>query len=92
MLDEIGRIDNEKDLRLGKDFCLYQYLADCERNIIRYALYIADNNQSVASRLLGIKPTTLNVKIKRYKICGTAPENPSKRALAGQKRRSRRQG
>jgi DNA-binding protein Fis len=91
MLEELRDIDHEMDLKLGNNFSLYDYMAECEKNIIRYALYLADNNQAMASRLLGIKPTTLNVKIKRYQISGGLSDDafksvfgiPAKRAAKG---------
>ena len=39
-----------------------------ETDLIRSALDRAGGNQVRAARLLGVKPTTLNAKIKRYKI------------------------
>lgn len=37
-----------------------------EANLIRQALFITGGNQARAARLLGIKPNTLNYKIKSY--------------------------
>jgi DNA-binding NtrC family response regulator len=39
-----------------------------ESNIIRQALLITGGNQAQAARLLGIKPNTLNYKIKTYNL------------------------
>ena len=39
-----------------------------EIDLIRSALERTGGNQVRASRLLGVKPTTLNAKLKRYKI------------------------
>lgn len=39
-----------------------------ETDIIRYALLRTGGSQRRAARLLGVKPTTLNAKIKRYGI------------------------
>src|SRR5712691_12501786 len=39
-----------------------------EIDLIRSALERTDGNQVRAARLLGVKPTTLNAKLKRYKI------------------------
>lgn len=39
-----------------------------ESNIIRQALLITSGNQARAARLLGIKPNTLNYKIKIYSL------------------------
>lgn len=39
-----------------------------ERSLILHALKITGGNQRRAARLLGLRPTTLNSKIKRHKI------------------------
>jgi transcriptional regulator with GAF, ATPase, and Fis domain len=39
-----------------------------ERDLIRAALERTRGNQSQAARLLGVKHTTLNAKVKRYQI------------------------
>ncbi len=39
-----------------------------EVNLIKRALLVSHGQQLRASRLLGLKPTTLNAKIKRYEI------------------------
>ena len=39
-----------------------------EKNIIRQALIITSGNQARAARLLGVKPNTLNYKIKIYNL------------------------
>jgi transcriptional regulator with GAF, ATPase, and Fis domain len=39
-----------------------------ESDLIRKALRRTAGNQARAARLLGVKPTTLNAKIQRYKI------------------------
>jgi DNA-binding NtrC family response regulator len=39
-----------------------------ESNIIRQALLITSGNQARAARLLGIKPNTLNYKVKLYNL------------------------
>jgi DNA-binding NtrC family response regulator len=68
MLAEVRNIDRNNELKFGNGFKLDEYLEECEKDIIRYALYISGNNQIVASRLLGMKPTTLNMKLKRYRL------------------------
>jgi transcriptional regulator with GAF, ATPase, and Fis domain len=42
-----------------------------EVNLIRTALGRTSGSQIRAARLLGLKPTTLNAKIKRYNIAPT---------------------
>ena len=39
-----------------------------ESDLIRQALHRTAGNQARAARLLGVKPTTLNAKIRRYQI------------------------
>lgn len=39
-----------------------------EIRLIGRALDVADGNQKLAARLLGLLPTTLNEKMKRYKL------------------------
>ncbi len=39
-----------------------------EKNIIRQALIITSGNQARAARLLGVKPNTLNYKVKIYNL------------------------
>jgi len=39
-----------------------------EVSLIRAALYEAGGNQARAARILGVKNTTLNAKIKRFQI------------------------
>jgi DNA-binding NtrC family response regulator len=39
-----------------------------ESNIIRQALLITGGNQARAARLLGVKPNTLNYKVKQYNL------------------------
>ncbi len=47
---------------------LKKFMGFMERNIILRTLYKANGNQAEAARILGIKSTTLNEKIKRYEI------------------------
>ncbi|HJR07109.1 MAG TPA: helix-turn-helix domain-containing protein [Pyrinomonadaceae bacterium] len=47
---------------------LYEELRQYEINLIQWALRQARGKQKIAARLLGIKPTTLNNKIKHYNI------------------------
>ena len=58
-----------------------------ETDLIRSALERTGGNQARAARLLGVKHTTLNAKIKRYQIrCGgpavQAGKNPGDREIA----------
>ncbi|HYP01917.1 MAG TPA: helix-turn-helix domain-containing protein [Pyrinomonadaceae bacterium] len=47
---------------------LYEELRQYEIDLIHWALRQARGKQKLAARLLGIKPTTLNNKIKQYDI------------------------
>jgi|ERR1700686_2949575 len=58
-----------------------------ETDLIRAALERTRGNQARAARLLGVKHTTLNAKVKRYKICcdgspKEAPEDIGNREIA----------
>ncbi|MDH4273321.1 MAG: hypothetical protein OEW18_15210 [Candidatus Aminicenantes bacterium] len=44
------------------------FIENIERNMIVYALASVFGNQKEAARILGLKTTTLNAKIKRYGI------------------------
>src|SRR6266436_10211611 len=48
-----------------------------ETDLIRTALERTGGNQARAARLLGVKHTTLNAKIKRYQICWNGLSNGS---------------
>src|SRR5436309_2034501 len=56
------RLDIEKGIRF--DDVVRQF----ETNIIQQALTITGGNQARAARLLGIKPNTLNYKVKLYNL------------------------
>ncbi len=52
--------------RVNGDF--YENVARFEISLINRALGLADGNQRKAAQILGLNPTTLNAKIKRYGI------------------------
>ncbi len=68
LIEEITETAQKTDLKLGNGFSLSDYLEQCEKNIILHALDMTNNNQLHAARLLGIKHSTLNWKIKRYSL------------------------
>jgi len=47
---------------------LYEVITSFEKNLIRDALRATNWSQKRAAQILGVKPTTLNSKIKRYEI------------------------
>ena len=53
---------------------LYDEVRKFEADLIRAALVRTGGNQSRAARLLGVKHTTLNAKIKRYGISLVFPQ------------------
>jgi transcriptional regulator with GAF, ATPase, and Fis domain len=58
---------------------LYRQVQLFEADLIRAALVQTGGNQTQAARLLGVKVTTLNSKIKRCKI--SCPPNPTSSAM-----------
>ena len=63
--DETGRLQT---LLLSDGIDLFQEVKRFEINLIKLALNQTRGNQARAARLLNIKPTTLNSKIKVYGI------------------------
>jgi transcriptional regulator with GAF, ATPase, and Fis domain len=63
--DEVGRL-RSLDFSQGIDF--YHEVETFEVGLIKRALEETSGNQAQAARLLHIKPTTLNSKIKLYNI------------------------
>lgn len=63
--DETGRLQT---LLLSDGIDLFQEIKRFEINLIRLALTQTRGHQARAARLLNIKPTTLNSKIKLYGI------------------------
>ncbi len=57
---------NNLDLRAGINF--YEEIQQYEVALIRRSLQLAAGSQKKAAALLGLLPTTLNEKIKRYQI------------------------
>jgi transcriptional regulator with GAF, ATPase, and Fis domain len=53
----------------GQSIRLHDEVQRFETDLIRIALERTGGNQAGAARLLGVKHTTLNSKIKRYRIC-----------------------
>ena len=68
LIREIDRLRHAQlpDVERGVDF--YEEVERFEVNLIRSALERTGGHQTRAARLLGINVTTLNHKIKRYRI------------------------
>lgn len=58
----------EKEIENEKPICLLKELERIETHMIRCALIRTMGKQTRAAGLLGMKVTTLNMKIRRYKI------------------------
>lgn len=58
----------EEEIRNEHPISLFRELQRIEVKMIRCAMIRSMGNQTKAARLLGLKVTTLNAKIKRYKI------------------------
>ncbi|MEN8222648.1 MAG: helix-turn-helix domain-containing protein [Acidobacteriota bacterium] len=70
-------IDNSKEAMIRsyilnncikKNVPLKNFIYEIEKELIIKALKVSGGNQRVASFILGIKPTTLNEKIKKFHI------------------------
>jgi DNA-binding NtrC family response regulator len=55
-------------------FDYYEFMREFEKQIIESALFLTHYNQKRASSILGLKPTTLNEKIKKHKIDISEPD------------------
>jgi DNA-binding NtrC family response regulator len=64
-VEDLGAIDIPP---LDEDFDFYQEVAQFEKNLIRSALRISGGSQVKAARLLKLNATTLNAKLKLFKI------------------------
>ena len=69
LLDQIEPLGKEPPANGGgTTSSLYDEVRDLEVRLIRNALSQTHGHQRKAARLLGVKATTLNAKIKRYHI------------------------
>ncbi|HEV7860432.1 MAG TPA: helix-turn-helix domain-containing protein [Pyrinomonadaceae bacterium] len=64
-VEALGEAQRSKGKRTMK---LYDEVRQFERELILHALRQTNGNQTRAARMLGVKVTTLNTKIKRYDI------------------------
>lgn len=70
-IDGLGKEQAEtflEDVSLEKPLQFYETMRNLEIKIIKEALLKTNGNQTRASRLLGLRLTTLNSKIKTYGI------------------------
>lgn len=61
----------EKTIEIKNEISLADEIKQFEINLIKSALFRSGGKQKRAARLLGLKLTTLNTKIKRHKISVT---------------------
>lgn len=70
VIEEVETIGNLRELDLARGIDMHAEVRNFEITLIQRALRIAGGSQRKAARLLGLLPTTLNNKIKRYQIEG----------------------
>ena len=68
LLLELSAAQDIYKLDIKNGIKLDDIVSQFEKNIIRQALIITSGNQARAARLLGVRPNTLNYKIKIYNL------------------------
>jgi transcriptional regulator with GAF, ATPase, and Fis domain len=68
LLNEVEALGEAQRSRGQRTMKLYDEVRQYERELILHALRQTNGNQTRAARMLGVKVTTLNTKIKRYDI------------------------
>ncbi len=68
LLKEVESLKERESHKHHSRLCLYDEVRRFETEMIEWALFRTGGNQRRAARLLDIKVTTLNAKIKRYGI------------------------
>lgn len=68
LLTEIKDLGEANELNLANGINIREEIRRYETELIRLALRLNGNHQLRTARMLGIKPTTLNAKIKRFAI------------------------
>jgi len=68
LLEKLNSLQSARPGRTDGSVKLSDEVQRFEIDLIRSALDRTGGNQVRAARLLGVKPTTLNAKLKRYKI------------------------
>ena len=79
LMNVVVKLEEFQSRRLQQPIRLADEVERFERSLIESALKLTGGQQTRAARLLGIKLTTLNSKIKRYRI---APNRPVLSAAA----------
>ncbi|MDQ3714004.1 MAG: hypothetical protein M3388_17550 [Acidobacteriota bacterium] len=77
LIQEIRELGNLSYLDLTRGIDLFEEVRRFEMKLIRQALEETDGRQVQAARMLGLKMTTLNEKIKRYGIDPRQPLQPN---------------
>lgn len=68
LMEEVEELETVRALDISRGINIYDEVRLYETALIRRALRLTANNQKKAARLLGLLPSTLNDKIKRYQI------------------------
>ena len=68
LMEEVEELETVRSLDISRGINIYDEVRLYETALIRRALRLTGNNQKKAARLLGLLPSTLNDKIKRYQI------------------------
>jgi transcriptional regulator with GAF, ATPase, and Fis domain len=68
LMDEVEELETVRALGISHGINIYDEVRLYETALIRRALRLTGGNQKKAARLLGLLPSTLNDKIKRYQI------------------------
>ena len=68
LLKQIETLEEDANEDIGKELNLHDQVQQFEAALIRSALEKTGGRQRRAARLLGVKVTTLNTKIKRLRI------------------------
>ena len=68
LLGEVQSINEVSAITIGSDFDFYEEVTRFEIDLIRRALLQTGGHQMRAAKLLNLKVTTLNSKIKHYNI------------------------
>lgn len=72
LMEEVTELETVKSIDISQGINIYDEVRQYETALIRRALRLTGGNQKKAARLLGLLPSTLNDKIKRYQIQPTA--------------------